>query len=92
MSAKKAATISSYSARRVLPSVEGEAGLTTQEKAALSNWTDVSADAGGAAAAVASSMAAHYDEMKLQQSAVAKSMTITAIATAVETAASGFQC
>ena len=87
---KMASRVSSYSARRVLPSVAGEAGLNAHEKAALSNWADICSggDLGPPKAALA--MSAHYDDMKLQQSAASKTMVISALSAAVRASPLGF--
>ncbi len=88
MSLEQAKAFSSYSARRVLPTIGGMLSMRPSEMAALSNWRDVTAQ-DAQASKVARSTPAHYDASKLLQSARAKSTATLAVTLAAEKSSKG---
>ncbi|CAE8627868.1 unnamed protein product [Polarella glacialis] len=88
MPADEAAQATTYFGRRVMPSIAGLLSLEPSEKAALSNWKDISDEgvSGHRQRTLLQSMPVRYDGTKLVQAAKAKVMCVTAVRIAVSAA------
>ena len=69
--------VSTYDARRLLPTIGGLLHFSPEERAALGNWRDHTADP--VVRKAAANMGVHYDASVLIQTAQAKSMAIEAV-------------